>query len=171
MPADVRPDQDGVGVHLPGQQPKPQQLFVEQLEYLTEPLVAYALDEVADRGVIEHLVVYGQEAEPAEGDVLRDGRAQPPQGGDVVQGGDEQGPDKHFRMDGGPAHLTAIVFFERLNELREVKLLIDLNQRVLWIDEVPQPSVGELEQRGVSAEAVQWVEHQLAGENAISWKE
>ena len=62
-------------------------------------------------------------------------------------------------MDGGPALVTAVVFLERLNELRQVKLLIDLNQQMLWIDEVPQALVGELEQRGVSAEAVQCVEH------------
>ena len=165
MSANVRPDQAGVGVHLPRQQPQPQQLLVEQLEYLTEPLVAYTLDEVADRGVVEHLVVYGQEAEPAEGDVLRDGRAQPPEGGDVVQGGDEQGPDKHFRVDGRPALLTAVEFLERLNELREVELLIDLNQQMLWVDEVQQASVGELEQRGVSAGAVQCVEHRSSSQS------
>ena len=79
MSADVRPDETGVGVHLSRQQPQPQQLFVDQLEYLTEPLVAYAFNEVADCGVTEPLVVYGQEAEPANGNVLRDCRAQPPE--------------------------------------------------------------------------------------------
>ena len=62
-------------------------------------------------------------------------------------------------MDSRPAHLTAAVILDRLNELREVKMLIDLNQQMLWVDEVPQVLVGELEQRGVSAEAVQWIEH------------
>ena len=73
---DVRSHQAGVGVHLPRQQSQPQQLFVEPLEYLPEALVPHTLYEVADSGVIEHLVVYRQEAEPAKCQILRYCRAQ-----------------------------------------------------------------------------------------------
>ena len=52
------------------QQPQPQQLLIEPLEYLSEALVAHTLDEVAYGGMVEDLVVYVQEAEPAERQIL-----------------------------------------------------------------------------------------------------
>ena len=62
-------------------------------------------------------------------------------------------------MNGRSAVVTTVVVFEWLAELLEVELLVNLNEQVLRINEVAEPPVGELEQRGVSAEAVQWLEY------------
>ena len=159
MPAHVGFDQTGICVHLSGQQSQPQQLPVEAIEYVSEALIADTLDEVADGRVVEHPVVYRQEIEPAKRDALRDGRAQPSVGGDVVESGDQQRPDQDLRVNGRSSVVTTVVVFEWFNQLLEVELLVNLNEQVLLIDEVSESPAGELEQRGVSAEAVQWIEY------------
>lgn len=57
-------------------------------------------------------------------------------------------------MDGGPAVVATVVVLKRLDELREVELLVDLYEEVVGVDEVPETLGGELEQRGVPAVAV-----------------
>ena len=62
-------------------------------------------------------------------------------------------------MNGRSSVVATVVVFEWFNQLLEVELLVNLNEQVLLIDEVSESPAGELEQRGVSAEAVQWIEY------------
>ena len=84
MPTDVSLYQTRVNVHLLRQQPQPQQLLVESMEYSPESFVADSLDEVADGRVVEDLIVDSKEAEPSKCDVLRDGGTQSSERSDVV---------------------------------------------------------------------------------------
>ena len=62
-------------------------------------------------------------------------------------------------MNGRSSVVPTVVVFEWFNQLGKVELLVNLDQQMLRINEVAEPPVGELEQRGVSAEAVQWLEY------------
>ena len=50
-------------------------------------------------------------------------------------------------------------------QLGEVQLPVDLNQQVVGINEVPQLPGGELEQSGIPAATIQWLEHHLSSDN------
>lgn len=84
-----------------------------------------------------------------------------PKGGDVVQGADDQGPDHYFGMDGGPPVAGAITILQRSCRLGEIKLLINADQQMVRVDEVPHAPAGELEQSRISSVAVQWLQHPL----------
>ena len=111
--------------------------------------------------MVEHPVVYAQEAEPAKCNVPGDCRAQSSEGGDVVQRGDKQSSDERLGVNCGPAFIAAVVVFQRLYELGEVESVVYLYQQMLWVDEVTKPFAGELEEGGVSAVTVQGLEHRI----------
>ena len=67
-------------------------------------------------------------------------------------------------MDGGSAVVATVVVFKRLDELLEVELLVYLDEKVVGVYEISEALGGELKQRGVSAVAVQWIEHRFAPE-------
>ena len=121
-----------------------------------ESLTTAPLDEVADGGVVEHGIVNCQEAKPAISQIFADGGTQSPEGTNVVQGADNQSPDHYFGMDGGSPVVGAIAFLQRSYQLGEIKLLVNANQQMVGVDEVPQVPAGELEQSGISPVAIQW---------------
>ena len=57
-------------------------------------------------------------------------------------------------MDGRSAVVEALVVFKWLDELLEVEPLVNLDDEVVGVDEVPETLGRELEQRGVPAVAV-----------------
>ena len=48
-------------------------------------------------------------------------------------------------MNGGPAEVGTVVLFQRRHQLGEVQLLVNLDQQVVGVDEIPQLPGGELE--------------------------
>jgi hypothetical protein len=77
------------------------------------------------------------------------------EGSDVIEGRDQEGPHYHLGMDGGTAIVWAIKALQRLYQLCEVELLIDLDEYVVGIQKVPQALSGELKQGGISPYTVQ----------------
>ena len=49
-------------------------------------------------------------------------------------------------MDGGAAVVWAVAFFQGSHQLAEIKLLVDLNEQMVGVDEIPQAPGCELEQ-------------------------
>ena len=95
--------------------------------------------------MVEHRVFDGEEAKPAIGQILRDGQAEPPEGRNVVWRADEQRPGHHLRMDRRSAEVGAVALFQGRHQLGEVQSLVDPDQPVAGIDEIPQLPGGELE--------------------------
>ena len=65
-------------------------------------------------------------------------------------------------MGGGSAVVATVVAFKRLDELLEVELLVYPDEEVIGVYEISETLCRELKQCGVSAVAVQWIEHRLA---------
>lgn len=155
----VGPHQRGIDVELLGEQPHPKELVIETLEDLGEPVPADTLDEDRDRGVVEDLLVDPHEAEPPEGDVLRYRVNQATVEGDVVEGRDQQRPDHDFGVHGRTAAVARVLLLQRGDQFGEVERLVDLDQQVVGVDEVPELAGGELKQRRVALVAVEGFQH------------
>ena len=98
---------------------------------------------------IDNRVVDGEEAKPEICNIPGDGRTQSAEGGDVANRADKEHPHRCLGMNGGPAEIRAVPVFQGSHQLGEVQLLIDLDQKMGEINEVPQPLAGEQEEGGV----------------------
>ena len=56
-------------------------------------------------------------------------------------------PDHDFRVDGEATVVRAIVPLQGSYQLGESELLVNADQQMVGVDEIPQPAGGELEQR------------------------
>ena len=69
--------------------------------------------------------------------------------------------DHRFRLNRRVSEVGTVPLFQGCDQLGEIPLLVNLNQQVMGIDEVPQLLGCELKQGGVSSAAVQRLQHQL----------
>ena len=53
-------------------------------------------------------------------------------------------------------------FLQGRHQLGEIQLLVDLDEQVVGVNEIAKLLGGELEQSGVSAATVQWLEHHFS---------
>ena len=66
------------------------------------------------------------------------------------------------KLDGGAAVVGAVSVLQGSHQLGGIELPVNPDQQMAWIDEIPQPSGGNLEQRGFSPVQVQWPQHSSA---------
>ena len=87
--------------------------------------------------MVEHRVLDGEETRPSVGNILGDGGTQPAKGGDVVEGADQERPHHYLRMDRRSVKVGAVPVFQGRHRLGGIQLLVDLNQKVNGVNEVP----------------------------------
>ena len=73
----------------------------------------------------------------------------------IVNRTDKERPHNHLGMEGVSAGAGAVPPFQRGDQLGEIQLLVDLDQQMVGVNEVPQAVAGQLEKGGVPAAAAQ----------------
>ena len=68
-------------------------------------------------------------------------------------------PDHHLGMDGQLLEVWSVAVLQGLHQLGEVQLLVDPDQQVVRVNEIPQLPGGELEPGGVPAGPVERFDH------------
>ena len=67
-------------------------------------------------------------------------------------------------MNGGTAKVRTVPLFQRRDQLGEIQLIVNPDQQVIGVNEVPQAFAGELEEGGVPTAAVQRLEHRYSSQ-------